>query len=275
MVWRRLFITSPLVGPISCSLNFDSTNTPTTIAGTPVGVLSSGGFNGTSGGTGTAIGWFQIPAYTQGVAAIGITSSAASAPSRSYERTDETRAFFTAANPPTMSRHGSADVFGTEWAAQATSANVFWSSIAFAGIQMAAGSGLQPTSTGTQAITGVGFPPKLVLIVTVMAAASSAAITNAAFCLGAADRTRQGYALAAHLSAQATSVTVNKQSTTTVIASVTPNATAGSSTTNAEASLQSMDTDGFTLNWTTADATQREYIWLAFGDRRGVSYGFA
>jgi hypothetical protein len=46
----------------------------------------------------------------------------------------------------------------------------------------------------------------------------------------------------------------------------TPAATGSSSTTEAQASLASLDADGFTLNWGTADATQREVLALAFGD---------
>lgn len=39
----------------------------------------------------------------------------------------------------------------------------------------------------------------------------------------------------------------------------------GAATTNAEADLQSFDTTGFTLNWTTADATAREIVYWAAG----------
>jgi hypothetical protein len=37
------------------------------------------------------------------------------------------------------------------------------------------------------------------------------------------------------------------------------------STTDAEADLSSLDSDGFTLDWTTADAVAREFIFTAFG----------
>jgi hypothetical protein len=42
------------------------------------------------------------------------------------------------------------------------------------------------------------------------------------------------------------------------------------STTDAEADLNSFDADGFTLNWSTADATAREFIYLAFGSDAGA-----
>ncbi len=51
-----------------------------------------------------------------------------------------------------------------------------------------------------------------------------------------------------------------------VIRLATEAQTAGSSTTNAEADVQSFDTNGFTLNWTTADTTAREILYVAFGN---------
>jgi hypothetical protein len=35
---------------------------------------------------------------------------------------------------------------------------------------------------------------------------------------------------------------------------------------DAEADLNSLDSDGFTLNWSTADAVAREFFYLAMGD---------
>jgi hypothetical protein len=37
-----------------------------------------------------------------------------------------------------------------------------------------------------------------------------------------------------------------------------------------EADLSSMDSDGFTLNWTSTDGTARETLYLAFGDAPAV-----
>jgi hypothetical protein len=55
-----------------------------------------------------------------------------------------------------------------------------------------------------------------------------------------------------------------------IIKMLTPGA-AGSPTTNAVADLVSFDADGFTLNWTTADATAREILYLAFGSTAVVT----
>ena len=42
------------------------------------------------------------------------------------------------------------------------------------------------------------------------------------------------------------------------------------STTDAEADLSSFDPDGYTLNWTTADAVAREFIGLSMGSESAV-----
>jgi hypothetical protein len=42
--------------------------------------------------------------------------------------------------------------------------------------------------------------------------------------------------------------------------------TAGTPTTEAIADLVTLDSDGWTVNWTTADATAREILALAIGD---------
>ena len=39
----------------------------------------------------------------------------------------------------------------------------------------------------------------------------------------------------------------------------------GTPSTNAEADLTTLDSDGFTVNWTTADATAREFYYLLLG----------
>jgi len=44
--------------------------------------------------------------------------------------------------------------------------------------------------------------------------------------------------------------------------------TAGTPTLNAQADLASMNSDGFTINWTTADSTERKIGWIALNARR-------
>jgi hypothetical protein len=138
---------------------------------------------------------------------------------------------------------------------------------------MAAGSGLQPAATGTQAISGLGFSPKAVLLVSVGQTAQTTTQSEAKFSVGGCDRTRIGHAIAGSTNGVTPSVCVTNEDTINLLTSFTPNATAASSSVEAQATLNSIDIDGFTLNWTTADATQREYIWLAFGDAAVVASG--
>lgn len=236
------------------------------------GVLGLAGITA-AGGMSTSIGWW-VPqsdgTIDQGTACAQIRDNLNPSVNRRYQRTDQYKSMFT-----TASLFGAAarDIFGDIFSVATTNSSYFNPSIAFGGIAMAAGSGLQPTSTGTQAISGLGFSPKAVLIVSVGQTAQTTAQTEARFSVGGADRTRQGHAVAGSLDAVTPSVCVTNEDTSHVISCITPNATAASSSTHAQASMNSIDSDGFTLNWTTADATQREYIWLAFGDAAAPSGG--
>lgn len=127
-------------------------------------------------------------------------------------------------------------------------------------IQAKAGTWQQPTATGSQAITGVGFQPDTLIL-----ASASSATT------GAQAQTRPSYGVArsstqraAHggsaLNAANPSSAGGILSEALAITHLT-----GTVTTVAAADLTSMDADGFTLNWTTADATQRNEYYLAFG----------
>ena len=121
----------------------------------------------------------------------------------------------------------------------------------------------QKASTGTQAKTGIGFQPKGALFFGTQRAASTAldnGSTAGRFFIGASDGTNHG-AVAMHETDAAVTMDANRRHVTTVdvVAMTNP------STTDAEASLQSFDADGYTLNWTTADATAREFIAVLFG----------
>lgn len=145
------------------------------------------------------------------------------------------------------------------------------------GINAKAGSGLQPTSAGAQAVSGLGFSPKVVFLFNIgqTAIANTTVAAGAKMSVGAADRSRQGYAYVGANDAVTPSVSVSKSDGSNVIVSATPNATAASTTTQAEAAVQSIDSDGFTLDWTSADATQRQYNWLALGDLPSAGGGGA
>jgi hypothetical protein len=241
------------------------------------GIIGLTGFGAASvNATGTGIGWYAPKTdgtFSQGCASISIKDNSNPSVCGRYQRTSQYKSIFTAGSGTTIFAAAARDIFGDIFSAGGTSSNVFNPTLGFGGIAMAAGNGLQPTSTGTQAVTGLGFSPKCVLLVSVGGVASSATATEAKISVGACDRTRIGHAIAGSTTAVTPSVCVTNEDTSHIISCFTPNATAASSTVEAQASMSSIDADGFTLNWGTADATQREYVWVAFGDVAAATSG--
>lgn len=116
----------------------------------------------------------------------------------------------------------------------------------------------QPTSTGAQSITGVGFTPGVVLV------ASTCDTTtgnrdHARFMFGAGTATDQTCVWGGSSDNVGTSVCDQAHSLTNLIEMYTE----GTPTLNAAAELTAMTSDGFDLDWTTADATQRKIVYLA------------
>ncbi|MEJ0073178.1 MAG: hypothetical protein WDN27_03830 [Candidatus Saccharibacteria bacterium] len=123
------------------------------------------------------------------------------------------------------------------------------------GAKFKAGSFTQKTSTGTQSTTGVGFQPTGLLMSTVQNTASSSIDANQIVqSLGASDGTNQANVVTADNNHGNSSLDRTKLYTA-LADDATP-------TVQAAASLSSFDSDGFTMNYTTADATARElFIW--------------
>lgn len=139
--------------------------------------------------------------------------------------------------------------------------------LAIKGVRAFASTFNQPTSTGTQGITGVGFSPKCLFLMSVGQASQTTPQSEARLSRGAASGAgAQGHSWIGDLHAADPTVTARRHSETNLITHGTPNATGSSSTIDAEADLDSFDSDGFTLDWTTADATAREVLYLALGD---------
>ena len=119
----------------------------------------------------------------------------------------------------------------------------------------------QKTSTGTQAKTGFGFQPTgLLFFGNNKALSASADSTLQKLSMGATDGTNQG----ATWEQGTDAVNPTDENSATVTSAVLRHAT-NPSTTDAEAVISSLDADGYTLNWTTADATTRDFIAVAFG----------
>jgi hypothetical protein len=133
------------------------------------------------------------------------------------------------------------------------------------GGQYKAGLETQKTSNGTKATSGVGFQPKGLFIM------GANAVTNASddatlgkLCIGAASTGVEGCTWYESVDNLATTDTNCSSTTGKVLRHA-----ASPSTTSAEADVTSFDSGGFTLDWTTADATAREFAYLAFGDTAG------
>ncbi len=136
------------------------------------------------------------------------------------------------------------------------------SALSLKGAEFKAGSLTQKTSTGTQATTGVGFQPVGLLTSTVLNTASSSVNNNYIVqAIGATDGSSQASVVTADNNNGNTSLDRTK-----IYKSLADDTTP---TVQAAASLASFDNDGFTLNYTTADATAREIIYLAIGPTAG------
>lgn len=130
------------------------------------------------------------------------------------------------------------------------------------GGQFKVGSASQKTSTGTNATTGVGFTPTGLVLASFNNIATTSVVDNIRNSFGAASgTTARGAAWMGSSDNVATRVADSNLDRTKVIKMMTE----GTPTTEAAADLSSFDSDGFTLDWTTADATAREILYFAFG----------
>lgn len=128
--------------------------------------------------------------------------------------------------------------------------------LALQGMDIDRGILTQPTSTGYQSITGLSFQPSVVLFDG--GDKPSGFSPYAELISGVADGTNQAGFWMGTASGDPDDTDF---STTSVIRSLT----AGDPTVDAQANLSSMNTDGFTLNWTQTDSTQRKIGWIALG----------
>jgi hypothetical protein len=129
-----------------------------------------------------------------------------------------------------------------------------------------------PTTTGQKAVTGVGFQPETVLHFHAGAAFTQAApinANNAVIGLGAMDKTGAQWAIqVADANAATTTMTSRAQRNNSALFMYTDAPTAS---VTKEATFVSMNADGFTLNFTTANTSASEVYSLALaGLKAGV-----
>jgi hypothetical protein len=165
-----------------------------------------------------------------------------------------------------------ADGFTLNWSKANGASPGFHIALCLKGGSYAVGQATQKTSTGTQATTGVGFQPKGLLLASINNTATTSAIQQSRWSAGFASGTSaRGCIWGGSQDNVGTTVCDHDIDTAAVLKMLTE----GTPTLNAEADLSSFDSDGFTLNWTTADATAREFNFLAFGDTGGGGGGTA
>ena len=138
------------------------------------------------------------------------------------------------------------------------------------GGQYAVGSDTQKTSTGTKANTSPGFTPTGLILTTVNNTAGAASDgSNQILLMGtASDTTHRGY-MWTGITGSSGGTYARALNRTHLIASYTPSNSSLNPTSQAD--LSSFDATGFTLNWGTADATAREFLYLAMGSTVVVS----
>jgi hypothetical protein len=136
--------------------------------------------------------------------------------------------------------------------------------LAIKGGQWKIGTETQKTSTGTKATTGTGFTPKGVLFGSVIDTQTTGTADNDRLMFGSTDGTQNTALFYGDSDNTANAVSSTIMSNTKCLVMGTE---AGATpTTQAEANISSLDSDGFTLDWTTADATARVFGYVAFGD---------
>jgi hypothetical protein len=122
----------------------------------------------------------------------------------------------------------------------------------------------QPTSTGNQAITGVGFEPLGELFVGTGRVASTTPTAGSRTMVGAAvsSSNRRSYATTAQDAVNPSNSARDASETAALIAM----SDGGTPTRLATADFVSQDADGFTVNWSAADATARQNFYLAISE---------
>lgn len=155
-----------------------------------------------------------------------------------------------------------ADGFTLNWTTVSAVADRIYA-ICFQGPQFKVGSFNQKTTTGSQATTGAGFQPATLMLGSWhFATSANTNTTQAHQSFGAGvDSSHRGT-----INWSIGTACLERLSRTNIL---TIENNAASPSVQAEADLTSLDSDGFTLNWGTADATAREILYFAIGAAAG------
>jgi len=159
-----------------------------------------------------------------------------------------------------------ADGFTLNWTTNgAPDGGVYYLAIRMAGASPTVGAFTQKTSSGTKAVSGLAAEPQTLLFLGVGNTASGVVVDGCRASIGAYQPASDVNGAAWHGSTHGVTPTevVKYNASAKAVIHATPNATAASSTIEAEAEVSAIAGDGFTLNWTTADAVAREVLFLS------------
>ena len=135
--------------------------------------------------------------------------------------------------------------------------------IAMSGLQTYIGTITQKTSTGTQAYTGFGFRPSAVLTTNSASVSSASIITNYRMSIGGSTGSSNNYCSAGgETNNVSTSLGAGLSTEVGMVCAVNP--AGGNPATLVIAKVTSFDSNGMTLNYTTANATAAEVEVVAF-----------
>ena len=120
--------------------------------------------------------------------------------------------------------------------------------------------------TGTQGVTGLGFKPKALMLFSHVTNINASVQTGARRSVGVATSTSErGCLWLGDANGGSTSIVNQNLDRTKVVKSMSE-ATSAGATLNAAADFSSFDQDGFSVSWSTVDASARDICYLAFGD---------
>lgn len=129
------------------------------------------------------------------------------------------------------------------------------------------------TAPVSQATTGVGFRPKGLFMASVGAANSTAVQSGAQISFGSgSSSTERSSGFTGENDSTTSAVTMNINKSSRLVSMYSIVSAQASSTINADATITTLDSDGFTLSWTTKSGTVAyECIYLAAGDQAVVA----
>jgi len=214
---------------------------------------------------GGAFGIGFMTSAQQGAMAFGIRDNQATATTADWQRTDHCIVALRRAAAEASATFVSmdADGFTINWDNAYGGATAI-SFLAIKGGWHFVGNFTQPGSTGQQPVTGTGFQPNGLMMFSFNDVANIAVVTvtpAAKISIGAAQSSTARGTIWGHHADGITPTDTNSLTKTTCAISLAT----GPTTLNAEADFVSFDSNGFTLNWTSADATARQIIYWAMG----------